>query len=106
MIAIGGAIGVGLFYGTGGRLAQAGPGLVLAFAVPGIVAFFVLRAMGELVLYRPTAGSFVEYSREFIGPWAGFVTGWMCWLNWAATGVAEITAVGIYVQFWEPAVPQ
>jgi L-asparagine permease len=106
MIAIGGAIGVGLFYGTGGRIAAAGPGLVLGFAVAGVVAFFVLRAMGELVLYRPTAGSFVEYSREFIGPWAGFVTGWMYWLNWAATGVAEITAVGIYIQFWEPAVPQ
>ena len=106
MIAIGGAIGVGLFYGTGARLQAAGPGLVLSFAVAGVAAFFVLRAMGELVLYRPTAGSFVEYSREFIGPWAGYVSGWMYWLNWAATGVAEITAVGIYFQFWEPAVPQ
>lgn len=106
MIAIGGAIGVGLFYGTGARLAETGPALVLAFAVAGVVAFFVLRAMGELVLYRPTAGSFVEYSREFIGPWAGYVSGWMYWLNWAATGVAEITAVGIYVRFWEPAIPQ
>lgn len=106
MIAIGGAIGVGLFYGTGEKISQAGPGLVLAFFVAGIVAFFVLRAMGELVLHRPTAGSFVEYAREFIGPWAGYVSGWMYWLNWAATGVAEITAVGIYVQYWAPAVPQ
>jgi L-asparagine permease len=106
MIAIGGAIGVGLFYGTGERIAQAGPGLVLAFVVAGIVAFFVLRAMGELVLYRPTAGSFVEYAREFVGPWAGYVSGWMYWLNWAATGVAEITAVGIYVQYWAPRIPQ
>ena len=106
MIAIGGAIGVGLFYGTGARIAETGPALVLGFAVAGVVAFFVLRAMGELVLYRPTAGSFVEYSREFIGPWAGYVSGWMYWLNWAATGVAEITAVGIYVHFWAPAVPQ
>jgi L-asparagine permease len=106
MIAIGGAIGVGLFYGTGEKIAQAGPGLVLAFVVAGIVAFFVLRAMGELVLYRPTAGSFVEYAREFIGPWAGYASGWMYWLNWAATGVAEITAVGIYVQYWAPGVPQ
>jgi L-asparagine permease len=106
MIAIGGAIGVGLFYGTGEKIAQDGPGLVLAFVVAGIVAFFVLRAMGELVLHRPTAGSFVEYAREFIGPWAGYVSGWMYWLNWAATGVAEITAVGIYVQYWAPSVPQ
>jgi L-asparagine permease len=106
MIAIGGAIGVGLFYGTGAKIAADGPGLVVAFAAAGVVAFFVLRAMGELVLYHPTAGSFVEYAREFIGPWAGYVSGWMYWLNWAATGVAEITAVGVYVQFWAPAVPQ
>lgn len=106
MIAIGGAIGVGLFYGTGEKIATAGPGLVLSFLVAGVVAFFVLRAMGELVLYRPTAGSFVEYSRQFIGPWAGYVSGWMYWLNWAATGVAEITAIGVYVRYWAPAIPQ
>ena len=106
MIAIGGAIGVGLFYGTGEKIATAGPGLVLSFLVAGVVAFFVLRAMGELVLYRPTAGSFVEYSRQFIGPWAGYVSGWMYWLNWAATGVAEITAIGVYVKYWAPAIPQ
>ena len=106
MIAIGGAIGVGLFYGTGEKIAQAGPGLVLAFAVAGVVAFFVLRAMGELVLHRTTAGSFVEYAREFIGPWAGYTCGWMYWLNWAATGVAELTAIGVYVKYWAPAMPQ
>jgi L-asparagine permease len=106
MIAIGGAIGVGLFYGTGEKIATAGPGLVLAFAVAGVVAFFVLRAMGELVLYRTTAGSFVEYAREFVGPWAGYVSGWMYWLNWAATGVAELTAIGVYVKYWAPAMPQ
>lgn len=106
MIAIGGAIGVGLFYGTGEKIATAGPGLVLSFLVAGVVAFFVLRAMGELVLYRPTAGSFVEYSRQFIGPWAGYVSGWMYWLNWVATGVAEITAIGVYVKYWAPQIPQ
>jgi L-asparagine permease len=106
MIAIGGAIGVGLFLGTGGRLADAGPGLVLSYAVCGVAAFFVMRALGELVLHRPTAGSFVSYAREFLGPWAGFVSGWMYWLNWAMTGVAETTAVGIYVHKWLPQVPQ
>jgi L-asparagine permease len=106
MIAMGGAIGVGLFYGTGEKIAAAGPGLILSFIVAGVIAFFVIRAMGELVLHRPTAGSFVEYAREFIGPWAGYACGWMYWLNWAATGVAEITAVGIYVQYWAPGIPQ
>ena len=106
MIAIGGAIGVGLFLGAGGKLAADGPGLILSYAVCGVAAFFVMRALGELVLHRPTAGSFVTYAREFIGPWAGFASGWLYWLNWAMTGVAETTAVGIYVHRWLPGVPQ
>ncbi|WP_189225327.1 amino acid permease [Saccharothrix coeruleofusca] len=106
MIAIGGAIGVGLFLGAGGRLAQAGPALVFSYAACGLAAFFVMRALGELVLHRPTAGSFVEYAREFIGPWAGFTSGWMYWVNWAMTGIAEITAVAIYVHRWLPDLPQ
>jgi L-asparagine permease len=106
MIAMGGAIGVGLFLGAGGRIAASGPGLVFAYALAGLAAFFVLRALGELVLHRPTAGSFVEYAREFIGEWAAYTCGWMYWLNWAATGVAEITAVGIYVQYWAPGIPR
>jgi L-asparagine permease len=106
MIAIGGAIGVGLFLGAGGRLAQSGPALVFSYALCGIAAFFVMRALGELVLHRPTTGSFVEYAREFIGPWAGFTSGWMYWVNWAMTGIAEITAVAIYVHRWFPDTPQ
>ncbi|WP_308169648.1 amino acid permease [Acrocarpospora catenulata] len=106
MIAIGGAIGVGLFLGSGGRLAAAGPALVISYALAGVAAFFVMRALGELVLYRPTSGSFVDYATTFIGPWAGFASGWMYWINWAATGVAELTAVAIYVHKWAPDFPR
>ncbi|WP_083959963.1 amino acid permease [Streptoalloteichus hindustanus] len=106
MIAIGGAIGVGLFLGVGGRLQFAGPGLMLSYAISGIAAFFVMRALGELVMHRPTAGSFVEYAREFVGPWAGYASGWMFWVNWAMTGIAEITAAALYVERWLPDVPQ
>ncbi|GAB3389271.1 amino acid permease [Amycolatopsis echigonensis] len=106
MIAIGGAIGVGLFLGAGGRLHEAGPSLVLSYALCGVAAYFVMRALGELVLHQPSSGSFVTYARKFIGPWAGFVSGWMYWLNWAMTGIAEITAVAIYVHKWLPDVPQ
>jgi L-asparagine permease len=106
MIAFGGAIGVGLFLGSAGALHRSGPGLVFAYALAGISAFFVMRALGELVLYRPTSGSFVVYAREFIGPWAGYACGWMYWLNWAMTGVAELTAVGIYMHYWVPGLPQ
>ncbi|GAB3879392.1 hypothetical protein GCM10029964_031660 [Kibdelosporangium lantanae] len=106
MIAIGGAIGVGLFLGAGGKLNQAGPSLVFSYALCGTAAYFVMRALGELVMHRPTSGSFVAYAREFIGPWAGFASGWMYWVNWAMTGIAEITAVAIYVHRWLPDVPQ
>ncbi|MGI5270825.1 amino acid permease [Nonomuraea sp. CA-218870] len=106
MIAIGGAIGVGLFLGAGGRLAAAGPALVLSFAAAGVAAFFVMRALGELALYRPASGSFVVYAGEFIGPWAAFASGWMYWLNWAFTGIAELTAIAAYVHYWAPGFPQ
>ncbi|MGW4486361.1 amino acid permease [Amycolatopsis sp. NPDC004368] len=106
MIAIGGAIGVGLFLGAGGKLQQVGPSLVLSYALCGVAAYFVMRALGELVLHEPSSGSFVTYARKFIGPWAGFVSGWMYWVNWAMTGIAEITAVAIYVHKWLPGVPQ
>ncbi|GAB2906343.1 amino acid permease [Nonomuraea fastidiosa] len=106
MIAIGGAIGVGLFLGAGGRLAATGPALVLSYAIAGLAAFFVMRALGELVLYRPVAGSFVEYAGEFIGPWAAFASGWMYWINWAFTGIAELTAIAAYIHYWAPAFPQ
>ncbi|MFJ2029384.1 amino acid permease [Streptosporangium sp. NPDC087985] len=106
MIAIGGAIGVGLFLGAGGRLQATGPALVLSYAAAGLAAFFVMRALGELVLYKPTSGSFVDYAADFVGPWAAFASGWMYWINWAFTGIAELTAISIYVSMWAPQFPR
>ncbi|MFC6356141.1 amino acid permease [Luethyella okanaganae] len=108
MIAIGGAIGTGLFLGAGGRLNIAGPGLVLSYAVCGFFAFLILRALGELVLHRPSSGSFVSYAREFLGEKAAFVAGWMYYLNWAMTAIVDVTAVALYVQYWSAftSVPQ
>ncbi|TVL91029.1 amino acid permease [Streptomyces sp. SAJ15] len=100
MIAIGGAIGTGLFLGAGGRLANAGPSLFIAYAVCGIFAFFVVRALGELVLYRPSSGAFVSYAREFMGEKGAFTAGWLYFLNWATTGIADITAVATYTHYW------
>ena len=100
MIAIGGAIGTGLFLGAGGRLAQAGPGLVVIYALCGLVAFLVLRALGELMLHRPSSGSFVSYAREFYGEKAAFVAGWLYWLNWAMTSIVDVTAVALYMKFF------
>ncbi|MFD7444114.1 amino acid permease [Streptomyces sp. NPDC059909] len=106
MIAIGGAIGVGLFLGAGANIAKAGPSLILMYALAGVIIFFIMRALGELLLYRPVSGSFAEYSREFLGPFFGYVTGWTYWLMWIVTGMAELTAAAIYINYWFPAIPQ
>ncbi|KJY43873.1 L-asparagine permease [Streptomyces sp. NRRL B-1568] len=100
MIAIGGAIGTGLFLGAGGRLHNAGPSLFIAYALCGLFAFFVVRALGELVLYRPSSGAFVSYAREFMGEKGAFTAGWLYFLNWATTGIADITAVATYTHYW------
>ncbi|WP_245679570.1 amino acid permease [Actinomadura hibisca] len=101
MIAIGGAIGTGLFLGAGGRLASAGPSLAIAYAVCGFFAFMVVRALGELVLHRPSSGSFVSYSREFMGEKGAYVAGWMHFLNWSTTGIVDITAIALYIHYWK-----
>src|SRR5271169_6852668 len=106
MIAIGGTIGVGLFLGSATAIQKAGPGLVVSYAIGGLVMFFIMRALGELLLYRPVSGSFATYAEEFVGPWAGFVTGWSYWFLWVTVGIAELTAVGIYMQYWLPDLPQ
>ncbi|SDJ49702.1 amino acid permease [Streptomyces indicus] len=100
MIAIGGAIGTGLFLGAGGRLNSAGPGLALAYLVCGIFAFFVVRALGAMVVYRPSSGSFVSYAREFLGEKGAYVAGWAYFLNWSTTGIADITAIAMYTHYW------
>lgn len=101
MIALGGAIGTGLFLGAGGRLASAGPALFVVFGVCGIFVFLILRALGELVLHRPSSGSFVSYSREFFGEKLAFVAGWMYVLNWAMTGIVDTTAIAHYCHYWK-----
>ncbi|PIJ51580.1 amino acid permease [Erwinia sp. OLTSP20] len=100
MIAIGGAIGTGLFLGAGARLQAAGPSLAIVYLVCGIFCFFILRALGELVLHRPSSGSFVSYAREFMGEKGSYVAGWMYFVNWAMTGIVDITAVALYMHYW------
>lgn len=105
MIAIGGAIGTGLFLGSGTRLHSVGPALLISYAFAGVIAYFLMRSLGELVLHRSSSGAFVSYMREFFGEKSAYVTGWMYWLNWALTGIAELSAVGVYMKFWFPGLP-
>ncbi|MDN4526658.1 amino acid permease [Fictibacillus fluitans] len=106
LIAIGGAIGTGLFLGAGKSIHLTGPSIMLNYALIGIMLFFMMRALGEMLLYNPTSGSFTHFAESFIGPWAGFITGWTYWFCWIVTGMAEITAVGLYVKYWFPSIPQ
>ncbi|MEE2854963.1 MAG: amino acid permease [Actinomycetota bacterium] len=100
MIGIGGAIGSGLFLGAGGRLAKGGPGMFLVYAVCGVFVFLILRALGELVLHRPSSGSFVSYSREFFGEKAAYAIGWMYFLGWSMTAIVDTTAIATYLRRW------
>src|SRR5829696_3044363 len=106
MIAIGGAIGVGLFLGSAKAIQYAGPGLIICYAIAGAVIFLIMRALGELTLYRPVSGAFASYAAEFLGRRIGSITGWTYWLTWVVTAMAEITAAGIYMQYWFPDLPQ
>ena len=106
LIALGGAIGVGLFLGSAKAIHSAGPALLLSYAFAGIAVFITMRALGELLIHRPVAGSFATYAEEYIGPWAGFFTGWTYWFMWVVTSMAELTAIGVYIHYWFPDVPQ
>jgi len=105
MIAIGGAIGTGLFLGSAARLNSTGPALLISYAVVGTMAYFLMRALGELVLHRASSGAFVSYMREFYGELGAYITGWMYWLNWALTGIADLSAVGLYVKHFDSGMP-
>lgn len=106
MMAIGGAIGVGLFLGAGAAIESSGPSIIACYAVAGVVIFLIMRALGELLIYRPVSRSFADYAEEFLGRFPAFATGWVYWLMWVVTAMAEITAAGIYVQYWFPSIPQ
>ena len=105
-IALGGAIGSGLFMGAGRGIAVAGPAVLAAYVASGIVMYLIARALGELTVNDPRDGSFTGYANDYIGPWCGFVTGWSYWLSWILVGMADLTAVGAFLHFWWPELPQ
>jgi L-asparagine permease len=105
MIAIGGAVGVGLFLGLGERLRTAGPGLIFSYLAVSVVVYLIMRALGEIVLYRPATGAYVSYAREFVSERFAHLTGWIYVTIGALAGIAEIAAIAVYVQYWLPAAP-
>jgi aromatic amino acid transport protein AroP len=105
LIALGGAIGTGLFLGSAGVIRSAGPSMLLGYALAGFMAFLIMRQLGEMIVEEPVAGSFSHFAHQYWGPYAGFLSGWNYWALYVLVGMAELTAVGKYVQFWWPEVP-
>lgn len=105
-MAIGGAIGTGLFLGAGKTIQLTGPSILLAYIITGVVLFLIMRALGELLLSNLQYHSFVDFVRDYLGNMAAFITGWTYWFCWISIAMADITAVGMYTQFWFPNVPQ
>ncbi|MBE7370375.1 amino acid permease [Dermacoccus barathri] len=107
MIAIGGAIGTGLFLASAGSIKDAGPGgALVAYAVIGFMVWLLMQSLGEMSTYLPLANSFEAYGTRFVSPSFGFAQGWNYWINWAVTVAAEIAAAGIIVSYWWPDVDQ
>lgn len=106
MIALGGAIGTGLFLGAGKSIHYAGPAILLGYLVTGIICFWMMRAMGEMLMLNLDAHSFVELIEKYWGRRPAFVIGWAYWASWATIAMAEMTAIGIYIKLWLPKLPQ
>jgi amino acid permease len=103
MIAIGGAIGTGLFFASGTAIAQAGPGgAMLAYATMGVAVYCMMQSLGEMATQLPIAGSFEAYAERFVDPSLGFAVGWNYWFSWAITLAAELVAGALIVKFWFP----
>lgn len=105
LIALGGSIGTGLFLGIGPAAVLAGPSVILGYAVAGIIAFFIMRQLGEMVVEEPVSGSFSHFAYKYCGSFAGFASGWNYWILYILVSMAELTAIGVYVHFWWPGIP-
>lgn len=105
LIALGGAIGTGLFLGVAQTIKMAGPAVLLGYAIGGFIAFLIMRQLGEMVVEEPVAGSFSHFAYKYWGSFAGFASGWNYWVLYILVAMAELTAVGIYVQYWWPSIP-
>lgn len=105
LIALGGAVGTGLFLGSASVIKSAGPAVILGYAIAGFIAFLIMRQLGEMVVEEPVAGSFSHFAHKYWGAFAGLASGWNNWMLYVLVAMAELTAVGKYIQFWYPDIP-
>ncbi|MCW2474799.1 MULTISPECIES: proline-specific permease ProY [unclassified Symbiopectobacterium] len=104
-IALGSAIGTGLFYGSASAIQMAGPSVLLAYIIGGVIAYIIMRALGEMSVNNPQASSFSRYAQDYLGPMAGYITGWTYCFEILIVAIADVTAFGIYMSVWFPDVP-
>ncbi|SPL71252.1 amino acid permease [Acinetobacter stercoris] len=105
LIALGGSIGTGLFLGISQTIKLAGPSVILGYAIAGLIAFFMMRQLGEMVVEEPVSGSFSYFAYKYWSPFAGFMSGWNYWVLNILVCMAELSAIGLYVQYWWPEIP-
>lgn len=106
MIALGGTIGVGLFMGASSTIRWTGPSVMVAYAVAGFFLYLIMRALGEMLYLDPSTGSFANYASEYIHPVAGYLTAWSNIFQFIVVGISEVIAVGEYMNYWWPDLPQ
>lgn len=106
LIALGGAIGTGLFLGSAGVIKLAGPAMILGYALGGFIEFLIMRHLGEMIVEEPVAGSFSHFAYKYWSRFAGFLSGWNYWVLYVLVGMTELTAVAKYIHYWAPDMPQ
>ncbi|WP_413455006.1 amino acid permease [Glutamicibacter sp. FR1] len=105
LMAISGAVGTGLFMGSGKTISVAGPSVIFVYMIIGFMLFFVMRAMGEILLSNLNYKTFADFAGDLLGPWAAFFTGWTYWFCWVVTGIADVVAIAQYVAYWWSGIP-
>jgi aromatic amino acid transport protein AroP len=105
LIAMGGAIGTGLFLGSAHIIQSAGPSILLGYAIGGLIAFLIMRQLGEMIVHEPVTGSFSYFAFKYWGKFSGFLTGWNYWILYILVAMTELTAIGKYINFWWPHIP-
>ena len=105
LIAMGGAIGTGLFLGSAQVIQSAGPSIILGYAIGGLIAFLIMRQLGEMIVEEPVAGSFSHFAYKYWGKFPGFLAGWNYWILYVLVAMSELTAVAKYINYWWPHIP-
>ena len=105
MIALGGAIGTGLFFGAAKSIQLTGPSILAAYIIGGFIMYTIMRALGEMVVNEPNSGAFSYYANKYVGGYLGFLSGWYAWFEYTIVCMLEVTAVTVFLDYWFPGVP-